>query len=192
MKIYTKTGDDGTTGLQEFSRVYKDDRQIQCLGDIDELNSELAVVLAFSSEEIPFIGKIQTNLFLIGAYLSKVDPTGCQMHEITKSENDGIIGMITDIETEIDRMAALLPELTNFVLPGGAISATCAYHARAVCRRAERSLIHFLRERSAIQINSPIARYINRISDYLFTLFRFINHQAGIKDKLVWPEKADQ
>lgn len=171
MKIYTRTGDDGMTGLLSGERVAKTDRRIEACGAVDELNSHLGVARA-SNPADPVdeaLCRIQNDLFSLGADLAT-----CGKDRLTLDE-----ATISWLESEIDRMTEQLPPLKNFILPGGAPAAAAIHVARAVCRRAERRVILL----AALEAVPPEAIiYLNRLSDFLFTLARFENHLRGVAE----------
>jgi cob(I)alamin adenosyltransferase len=168
-KIYTRTGDGGTTGLASGSRVAKDAPRIEVIGAVDELNSALGALLA---ETLPdavraCLDDVQHDLFDLGGELSVPG------HPImTKSH-------VERLERELDRFNAGLPPLKDFILPGGARAAALAHVARAVCRRAERRLITLARKQ---KIAPPLRSYLNRLSDLLFVIARVLNRAAGRPD----------
>ena len=170
MKIYTRTGDKGQTSIVGGQRLSKDSARIEAYGTIDELNSLLGVLCANCNtpdESKMLILMIQNNLFNIGSFLAGVpDPGIC--------EDD-----VTVLEKDIDRMDAELPQLRNFILPGGSSLAAQAHMARTVCRRAERRIISTIPE---LDIPAIILTYINRLSDWLFIFARLINVKAGISE----------
>ena len=193
-KIYTRTGDDGTTGLVGGLRVAKNDTLIMAIGDVDEANSAIGVALAnpdFSpqdsgraSSEISAeaststrqgLGRIQNELFDLGADLATPSDTD---HGFAPSDSVLRItaGQIARIEAEIDTMNVNLSPLASFVLPGGSRVAAYLHLARAICRRAERSAITATNEH---ELNPLALAYLNRLSDYLFVLCRFINAQRA-------------
>ena len=175
MKIYTKTGDDGTTGLQGNSRLTKSHPRIMAYGTIDEANASLGIVLAnkLDSDIIEILTHIQNDLFVVGADLSKPD--------LLQSENRITPLMVTRIEKAIDNYESELPPLTNFILPGGDIAASQLHFTRTIVRRAETCLV-LLKEQD--EINENCIKYVNRLSDLLFVLGRVINKRKGKKDNL--------
>lgn len=169
-KIYTRTGDGGTTGLSDGSRVAKDAPSIEAIGAVDELNSTIGVLLA---EELPddvraCLTDVQHDLFDLGGELSKPG------HRImTKA-------YVTRLEQLLDRFNAELAPLKDFVLPGGSRAASLAHVARAVCRRAERRVVPLANQKAA----PPFAvRYLNRLSDLLFVLARAANAAADVPEE---------
>src|SRR5690606_37415972 len=155
-KIYTRTGDDGTTGLAGGARVPKDDSRIEALGDVDETSSAIALVLA-EADVAPDVRDallaIQHDLFEIGGELAMPEYRGVTAADVER------------LEHALDALNAALPPLADFILPGGARSAAACFLARAVSRRAERSLWTLARQ---ADLNPELMRYLNRLSDFLF------------------------
>ena len=174
-KIYTRTGDDGTTGLGDGARVPKHSARITALGTIDELNSHLGVLLAepeLPAETRALLTRIQHDLFELGGELSIPNYT-----RITAE-------MVTRLEQELDALNAHLAPLKEFILPGGSRPAALCHVARAACRSAERQL-------TALAQHEPVSAaalmYLNRLSDLLFVLCRALNHTLGVPDVLWAP-----
>jgi len=166
MKIYTKTGDKGTTALIGGTRVPKHHIRIETYGTVDELNSYIGMIrdIHYENTHINFLmNEIQDRLFTIGSLLA-ADPDN---HKMKLPELDS--GDVEFLEKEIDRMNELLPELKSFILPGGSINASWCHLARCVCRRAER-LVSQLSEES--KLPDYVLIYLNRLSDFLFVLAR--------------------
>jgi cob(I)alamin adenosyltransferase len=176
MKIYTKTGDRGETGLFGGSRVSKDAPRIEAYGTVDELNCVLGVVRAqdVESDVDLLLRQIQNELFALGAQLATPDPAAHQTALIGPRQ-------IAALEAAIDRFEERLDPLQQFVLPGGIPAAAQLHLARTVCRRAERRLVTLVRE-SAEPIADDLVIYLNRLSDLLFVLARAVNHAAGCSD----------
>lgn len=177
MKIYTKTGDQGETGLYGGPRVSKDDIRIEAYGTVDELNSVLAVALieVDNPDIYELLRKIQNQLFSIGADLAT--PIGKQNSRASiRTIKDH---HITEIENAIDYFDAQLDPLKNFILPGGTAGGAYLHLARTVCRRAERRVVTL---KNAVEINPNIILFLNRLSDLLFVLARFENKSAGVQD----------
>jgi cob(I)alamin adenosyltransferase len=175
MKIYTRTGDDGSTGLIGGSRVPKDDAAIECYGTVDELNATIgAAVVVCDSESRGWLEQVQAELFTIGSHLAT--PAGAPQAKSLPTL-DG--NWITRLEQQIDSAESGLPPLQNFILPGGTEFAARLHVARTVCRRAERLLVATSRDRS---IDPLIVTYVNRLSDWLFVQARRANHAAGVPD----------
>ncbi len=172
MKIYTKTGDSGTTALFAGGRVPKHHLRVEAYGTIDELNSLLGVARAAppSQQTDAWLEIVQNQLFHLGADLAT--PLSAKSDWVTRICPDEI----SWLEAGIDQMTAQLPPLRNFVLPGGSPAAAQLQVARAVCRRAERIITAL--EQSA-DIGTDVLAYVNRLSDWLFTLARYENKQAG-------------
>ena len=173
MKIYTKTGDAGETGLFGGGRVSKDDPRVCAYGDVDETNA--AIGFAASLEPAAFesdpLQSIQRDLFAIGAELATPDRA-----KLRASLQPDRVGMI---EQMIDKYEAALSPLKNFILPGGTPKAAAFHLARTTCRRAERSVVSLARDE---QLNPVLIHYLNRLSDLLFMLARGVNQQAGRPD----------
>jgi cob(I)alamin adenosyltransferase len=177
LKIYTKTGDDGTTGLLGAGRVAKDDPRIESYGTIDELNATLGMVRAVDGLDPEFdalIAQLQNDLFVVGAALADPDPNG-------RFHNAVAEGYASRLEAEIDRLESTLPPLTRFILPGGSAAAAQLHLARTICRRAERHVVRLNRDPVA-DVPLLLVVYLNRLSDLLFVLARAVNHRAGIAD----------
>lgn len=170
-RIYTRTGDDGSTGLGDGSRVPKDDARVEAFGTVDELNSILGVLAA---HELPDktadeISEIQHDLFDLGGELCVPG-----LEAMTESQ-------VERLETWLDAMNGALDPLEEFILPGGTQAASYCHLARTVCRRAERRMITLARE---TDVNPAGLHYLNRLSDLLFVLARHLNKQAGKPDVL--------
>ncbi|HUB27744.1 MAG TPA: cob(I)yrinic acid a,c-diamide adenosyltransferase [Tepidisphaeraceae bacterium] len=175
MKIYTKTGDDGTTGLIGGRRVRKSDARIECIGAVDELNAAigLAVVTA-STESGQRLRAVQNELFVIGSHLAVPEATAVPAHLPPIDET-----MVGRLEMEIDAAESKLPPLKNFILPGGGETAARLHMARTICRDAERCLAAFAEDRP---VPAMILTYLNRLSDWLFVQARLENFIRGIAD----------
>lgn len=177
MKIYTRTGDLGTTSLVGGKRVSKSSVRLEAYGTVDELNSFLGVLMAtpgMDEEARQTLRIVQNKLFNVGAYLA-TDTTDNPMAEPQGLGQEAI----SYLETRIDRLTDGLPEMRCFVLPGGTLASAQAQVCRAVCRRAERRVIALAEE---TRVDDIVIRYLNRLSDYLFTLARHLNHSAGTED----------
>ena len=179
MKIYTKTGDDGSTGLQGNLRIDKSHPRIVSYGTIDEVNASLGIVLTNSldADIINLLTKIQNDLFLLGSDLSNPN--------LNDIKNRVSLEMITNLEQNIDKFELELTPLTNFILPGGDIAAAQLHYTRTIVRRAE-TLVVLLSEKD--EINSNCIKYLNRLSDLFFVLCRLINKRKNKKDILWKPE----
>jgi len=173
-KIYTRTGDDGTTGLADGSRTPKDALRVDAMGDVDELNSAIGLVLA---EDLPealrarFLA-VQHDLLDLGGELCLPG------HDLIDE------GHVVGLEQALDGLNAALPTLADFVLPGGSRAAAAAHLARTVCRRAERKLVALSR---AEKVAPHLLQYLNRLSDLLFVAARVLNRHAG-GDDVLWQQ----
>jgi len=189
MKLYTGTGDRGMTSLFSGERVLKQHSRVEAYGDVDELNcvlGALASILAGkNSELVEEIQRIQSDLFHIGAWLAtEADSPSKKVLEEIKSDKR------QTLERAIDRMHEKLPELRDFILPGGHLSAAWAHIARTVCRRTERHVVRMLDEKAKDKTDGSlheIIAYLNRLSDYLFVTARYCNHVANMPD-MRWKE----
>jgi len=173
MKIYTKTGDGGETGLGDGSRVRKDHARVAAFGDVDELNASIGVARTHGDEELSqLLDGVQRDLFAIGAQIA--DP---RAQVASRKEKAALAaGRIVDLERAIDAREAQMPPLTAFILPGGTPLAASLHVARTVCRRAERSVLALGR---TDPVDPLILVYLNRLSDLLFVLARHANHVGG-------------
>jgi len=173
MKIYTKTGDDGNTGLQGNFRIAKSHPRIVSYGTVDEANAALGVVLANPLDEDvdKILTEIQNDLFLVGADLSNPN--------LNDVKNRVSLDMIEKLEKYIDKFELELPPLTNFILPGGDQAAAQLHHVRTVIRRAESQTV-LLSEKD--EINSNCIKYLNRLSDLFFVMGRLINKRKNRED----------
>ena len=168
-KIYTRTGDDGTTGLVDGSRVAKSDAIMQAIGDVDETNSAIGVAIAALGEgdEAAQLRRIQNDLFDLGADLAT--PLGDDEPEWALRVTDA---QVDRLEREIDALNSGLTALDSFILPGGTPAAAAIHLARAISRRAERSAVAAAEMRA---LNMHARNYLNRLSDLLFVLGRYVN-----------------
>ncbi len=177
--VYTKTGDKGTTGLIGGTRVPKSHIRLEAYGTVDELNSQLGVLITYLTDahDVAFVQKIQHKLFAVGSHLAtdreKVDLNCASV--ISPSD-------VTNMEHEIDAADELLPPLKGFILPGGSRGSAVCHVCRTVCRRAERRILTLAEQ---VQVSPELLAYVNRLSDYLFVLSRKINHQAE-KGEIFW------
>jgi cob(I)alamin adenosyltransferase len=180
MKIYTRTGDDGTTGLIGGSRIQKSDPRLECYGTVDELNAILGVAaIALDGDLLQYVREIQNDLFVIGSQLATPDFNSPTLPALDDQH-------VTRLEMQIDAADAALPPLRNFILPGGTEAAARLHFARTVCRRAERLLVEFAGNRPVPPV---LLTYLNRLSDWLFIHARLANHHAGVAD-IVWNARA--
>jgi cob(I)alamin adenosyltransferase len=177
-QIATRTGDDGTTGLGDGSRVAKDHLRIAAMGDVDELNSTIGVLLTNDLPESvrADLADIQNDLFDLGGELSI---PGYSMITATQVER---------LDARLKHYNADLPRLAEFILPGGSAAAAMAHICRTVCRRAERALVALGRQD---KINEPPRQYLNRLSDLMFVLARVLNRHAGATD-VQWQQRKNQ
>jgi len=175
MKIYTKTGDDGTTGLIGGDRVRKSDRRIECYGTVDEVNACIgwASVVA-DADLLAILRQVQNDLFVIGSHLATPETGNWQKN--LPALDDSIVHRL---EMQIDSAESNLPPLREFILPGGTELAARLHMARTVCRRVERLLVEFAMDRPVPAI---ILTYINRLSDWLFVQARAANQRAEVRD----------
>ncbi len=176
MKIYTKVGDDGTTGLFGAARVRKDHPRVAAYGEVDELNAVLGLARAQEAdpELAAMLERLQNELFTLGAELATPDPAHAPKSVPRLAGED-----VSRLEGEIDRFDAQLEPLTAFILPAGSRLSATLQLARTVCRRAERAVV-------TLAALEPVPRvavvYLNRLSDHLFTLARVANHRAQVPE----------
>lgn len=179
MPIYTRTGDKGQTSLFGGSRVLKSDDRVDTYGTIDELNSLLGLVVANIEARHKKLATelegIQHDLFDIGSYLA--DPSAKQVERLPER--------IKLFENRIDQMTEKMPELHNFILPGGGRVGASLHQARTVCRRAERRLVSLMQHQD---VDEQVVKYVNRLSDLLFTMARFVNHKEK-KKETIWVKR---
>lgn len=178
MKIYTKTGDKGTTALYGGTRLSKADMRIEAYGTIDELNSFIGWVATYLEEKeyTDLLQNIQSRLFDIGTRLAAAP--GKQNLILPEIPEESILQM----ENYIDKMTEQLPELKFFILPGGSRSSAVCHTARTVCRRAERCVVRLAEHED---IDEIILHFLNRLSDFLFVLARKLSHDAN-EPEIVW------
>jgi cob(I)alamin adenosyltransferase len=174
-KIYTRTGDDGTTSLIGGTKVAKSHRRIEAYGTVDELNSYIGLCLDHlnSLGIASLLTETQDRLFTIGSALA-CDPDKETKLKIPDLKEEDI----SLLEAEMDKMNLVLPVMKSFILPSGHIAVSSLHIARCVCRRAERSCVRLQKKKE--EIEPRIIRYLNRLSDYLFVLSRFTAHQLNI------------
>jgi len=184
LKIYTKTGDKGKTSLIGGTKVAKSHIRIESYGTVDELNSFIGLLSDHLADEHTkkVLKEIQDRLFTIGSSLA-CDPEKEPSLKIPDlKEND-----ISFLEKEIDKMNEVLPEMKNFILPGGHVAVSTAHICRCVCRRAERICVN-MNENNQF-VDPLVIKYLNRLSDYLFVLARFIAHLLHVKE-IVWKPRV--
>ncbi len=185
MKIYTKQGDKGGTGLLGGHKVKKSHQRLEAYGSVDELNTWVGMIRSYPipNIEADILIQIQRKLFMIGSYLAY------DAENATKPVSD--LPMINEnhvvcLEQQIDRMNEHLPELSNFIMPGGDPQSGACHVARTVCRRAERRVVALC---ESIEINSVIIRYLNRLSDYFFVLARYLSQHNKTKE-ILWKNEV--
>lgn len=178
MRIYTKTGDDGTTALLGGRRVPKDHPRVQAYGEVDELNAllGLALVHLVSHDRLQeMLRHLQRTLFIVGAELATPPDRQPPVEPVTESH-------VHQLEKWIDEMEQNLPTLRHFILPGGSAGAATLHVARTVCRRAERRVVTLFRSEPG---NANIITYLNRLGDLLFVMARAVNAAEGVED-IIW------
>ena len=182
-KVYTRTGDDGTTALGGGQRLPKDDPRIAAYGTVDELNSVIGVALSSGLEPqiTTALTRIQNELFHLGSDLCVLEEDKESMPVPTSGEHH-----VLGLEALMDELSADLAPLQNFVLPGGSIAAANLHVARSVCRRAERDLVALAADQ---KVGAATLRYLNRLSDALFVMARWENAQKKVADVL-WDSRA--
>jgi len=182
MKLYTKTGDKGQTGLIGGTRVPKNDVRIEAYGTVDELNSFIGTLTTFQIPGVDraFLRSIQNNLFTIGSYLATdTSKVALQKASILKMD------VIDAIEKEIDRLDDMLPALNSFILPGGSQTGAFSHICRTISRRVERRLLDV---GNAYFIDNEVFVYINRLSDYFFALARYLTVEKG-EEEIYWKKQ---
>ncbi|MEN2993292.1 MAG: cob(I)yrinic acid a,c-diamide adenosyltransferase [Bacteroidia bacterium] len=182
MRIYTRTGDKGETGLLGGGRVSKADPRIEAYGTLDELNAVLGLLVQeVPEEDKPFLRRIQSQLFTIGSHLAAgKSPKPVPLPPFSAEE-------ITALEADIDRRQAMIPPMRAFILPGSSRPEALAHLARTVCRRAERRLVQLYQQEEG---NPLFLQYLNRLSDWLFILARYLTHHLGAVEIPWQPEKS--
>lgn len=177
MKVYTKTGDKGQTSLIGGQRVAKNHARIDAYGTIDELNSFIGLVRDYTNDtdQSELLYKIQNTLFVIGSNLASIPEAKMEIPNLEDRE-------IGELESNIDKMEAVLEPLKNFILPGGHPAVSHAHVARCVCRRAERLCVALS---EIVAIDKSIIPYLNRLSDYLFVLGRFLAKENKAEE-VIW------
>jgi cob(I)alamin adenosyltransferase len=178
-KIYTKTGDDGTTGLGGGQRVAKDALRIETFGTVDELNAQLGAALSGGLEPslAAELTRVQNELFHLGSDLCALESDKA-VRPVPHIEEKHVLAL----ESSMDRMTETLGPLTNFILPGGSLGAAHLHVARTVCRRAERLAVSLARDEA---IGAWVIPYLNRLSDALFVMARWENRHRGVAD-ITW------
>lgn len=180
-KIYTKTGDKGQTSLLGGTRLPKHHIRIEAYGNVDELNSWMGLLRDELPEKCDLIIKVQEDLFCIGSHLANdpENPAGFKLPEVKEED-------ILLLEKEIDSLTSVLPEMRSFILPGGNTHVSHCHIARCVCRRAERSVVKLSEAETVDQIH---IKYLNRLSDLLFILARWVNKERKSEEK-PWKPRA--
>lgn len=190
MKIYTRTGDDGTTGLLGGERISKADLRVDCYGTLDELNAAVGLALAQlpladapgAHGDHPVTGlrerlvRVQNELFVLGSHLAAADPRRAAALPAIDA------AMIERLEREIDQAGQVLAPLRNFILPGGTVAAATLHLARTICRRAERLAVALAQSQT---VEPNLLAYLNRLADWLFVQARYANHAEHVED-VVW------
>lgn len=178
MKIYTKTGDKGTTSLLGGTRVSKADMRLDAYGTLDELNSWLGVLASeLPTSSFPLLTKIQSELFSMGSYLALEGEATFPMPKLDPE-------LVVALERQIDSWNEQLPELKNFILPSGSKASSMAQVARTITRRAERRVVALANE---VEVKEEIPVFLNRLSDFFFVLARFILHKEGLEERIWTP-----
>ena len=183
-KVYTRTGDKGTTSLVGGVRIKKSDVRLEAYGTVDELSAHLGLLVAMMKpgEHRDMIVRIQNNLFNVCSHLA-TDQSQTPLYPSARLHE----GEVEALEREVDRMMAELPERQGFVLPGGCQTAAQAHVCRTVCRRADRR-IAALAEQAAV--GAEVQQYVNRLSDYLFVLAKIINFNEGVSE-ILWQKACE-
>jgi cob(I)alamin adenosyltransferase len=176
LKIYTKTGDEGLTGVLGAQRLRKDDARIEAYGTVDELNAVLGLARAEGLDPAAdaLTAHLQDELFQVGAALADPDPEGRFHNQIDDAH-------VARLESAIDVLVDEVEPMRSFILPGGSLPAARFHLARTVCRRAERLVVHLAHQPDE-HVPSALLIYLNRLSDLLFVLARAVNHRAGVAD----------
>ncbi|MBU0586537.1 cob(I)yrinic acid a,c-diamide adenosyltransferase [Candidatus Micrarchaeota archaeon] len=176
MSIYTKNGDSGETSILGGKRIPKDDPRIEASGKVDELSSVIGLVIAFSDDEElkKLLSEIQMTLFVIGSDLATASGDKISIPRLSPSK-------VNIIEAEIDRIEKELPKIDSFILPGGSKTASMLHLARTICRETERKVISLAKKE---KLNEAIPVYLNRLSDLLFMLARWINRKKKVPETL--------
>lgn len=181
MKLYTKTGDKGSTGLIGGTRVNKNDPRLEAYGTIDELNANIGLLIALGVGEVHrhFLANMQNLLFTVGSNLA-TDTSKMEFGAASVMKDE----YITAVEQEIDRMDALLPPLREFILPGGSLQASQSHVCRTLARRAERRIIDM---NETYPVNKNVMIYVNRLSDYFFILARTLLKEEN-RTEISWKQ----
>jgi cob(I)alamin adenosyltransferase len=196
-KIYTRTGDDGTTGLGNGERRAKYDSRVAAYGEVDETNSAIGLARLATAgspnSDLTLIDamlkRIQNDLFDLGADLCVPEPKRIESQKATRPPLRILMSQVDWLEAAIDQLNADLSPLRSFVLPGGTPAAAALHQARTVCRRAERQIVE-LAAADGEAVGAAVIAYINRLSDFLFVAARFANNRGG--DDVLWAPGANQ
>ena len=177
-KVYTKTGDKGTTSLVGGVRINKSDVRLEAYGTVDELNSNIGLLSVYVKDETidDVLTRIQSDLFIVGTHLA-TDQSQTPLYSSAILPKDEV-GFL---ENEIDKILSVLPEQLGFVLPGGSVAASHAHVCRTVCRRAERCVLRLAQEAT---VGEEILQFLNRLSDYFFVLAKKMNNIDGKSEKI--------
>ncbi len=180
MKIYTKTGDRGETSLFNGTRVPKSDTRVEAYGNVDELNAYIGLITTFDipNDTREVLEEINRVLFEIGTDLATPIDNSKKIKRVKRLDDE----RINFLEEKIDHYSAKLPELRNFILPGGSSESAWLHIARTVCRRAERRVVELSQKE---ETNANIVVFLNRLSDFLFVMARYINFVKHIED-VIW------
>ncbi len=183
MKIYTKTGDQGQTGLLGGDRVSKDSLRIHAIGEIDELNAYVGVCCLVVEDDTlkSMLIRVQNHLFDIGSELACPPNGKFDFTSVSASQ-------ISQLERELDEMEAELPPLKQFILPGGSVPSAHLHLLRTICRRAERAILAL---HSINPVRSELIIYVNRLSDWIFCISRLVNHRLGVEEQK-WSKETKQ
>ncbi len=183
VKIYTKTGDDGTTAIIGGKRILKCSSRIEAYGQVDEMNAFLGKTMGenLCSRLYPVLQTIQNHLFQLGAALATM-ASNEEKYPLPKKS-------IQYLETQIDELESSLSPLTSFILPGGSIAASNLHIARTICRRVERSVIRLHQEEPIM--DSMVFQYLNRLSDLLFVMARYQNQYDNVEE-IVWKSSSEK
>lgn len=184
MKLYTKLGDDGSTSLYGGRRVMKDDIRIEVSGEIDELNAHIGLLSAMVEGDVSeILDEIQARLFIVGASMSSMADGSWRVGKEVKGESSLSDIELVRLEQEIDRLQAAVPQLETFVLPGGCTKSAQSHVCRTVCRRVERRLVALSRD---VDVDALTMRFVNRLSDYFFSLALYLNFIEGYDEKKLY------
>jgi len=182
-KIYTRTGDDGTTALGSGERVRKDGRRVSAYGTVDETNAVLGVAVVALGDQLPdvsaMLGRVQNDLFDLGADLCVPDRGEELAYEPLRVTAD----QVDRLEADIDQLNGELEPLRSFILPGGSPAAAALHQARTVCRRAERLIVELAADDNE-PVGAAVIKYMNRLSDFLFVAARYVNDRG--KADVLW------